>query len=333
MRPFAWVEPESLQAASRILAREGGKARVIAGGVDLLGEMKDHLIEPEVIVDLKAVPDLKAIRFDGDGTLWIGALATLTDLATDERVTREFPAIAQSALSVGSPEIRNVGTVGGNLCQRPRCWYYRSSLHPCLKKGGDTCYALDGDSTYHAILGGGPSWIVHPSDLAPALIACGATVGIVGPSGERVMPLEEMYVLPDVRIDLETVLQPGEIVTGVSVPAESSVTGGTRSLFYKFREKESFDFALASVAAALRLRGGRCESGRVVLGGVAPIPWRSKEVEEVITGAPLNDEVVARAADAALANAAPLSHNEYKVPLTRTLIRRALVDLSGGAAS
>ncbi|MFQ5876207.1 MAG: FAD binding domain-containing protein [Acidobacteriota bacterium] len=335
MRRFAYVEPESLQAASRILAREGEGARPIAGGADLLGEMKDGIIEPRTVVDLKSIPGLDRIRLEEDGTVRIGALATLTAVETDDAIRREFPAVGQAAASVASPEIRNVGTVGGNLCQRPRCWYYRSPLHPCLKKGGEVCYTLEGDSRYNAILGGGPSFIVHPSDLAPALVACGARVGISGPAGPRELPLEEFYVLPEVRLDRETILEHGEIVTEVTLPRRWSAAGGARSLFLKFREKDSFDFALVSVAAALTLRDGRCETGRVVLGGVAPIPWRSRRAEAEIEGEALDPITVGRAAEAALAAAAPLAHNGYKVPLAKALIRRALLDLAreAGASS
>ena len=332
MRSFAYVEPDSLQTASEILAREGARARPIAGGVDLLGELKDRLAEPETLVNLKSIPGLDAIRFDPDGTLRIGSLATLAAVAAHERLRREFPAIAEAALSVGSPEIRNVGTVGGNLCQRPRCWYYRSPLHTCLKKGGDVCFTTTGDSRYHAILGGGPSFIVHPSDLAPALIACDARVSVTGPKGAKDLPLEQFYLLPRVRIDLETILDPGEIVTGVEVPASSSTSAGWSSRYLKFKEKDSMDFALASVAAALRMQGTSCAGARLVLGGVAPIPWRSKEGEGAIVGQAVDVPSAGRAAEAALAAADPLPHNGYKVPLAKALVRRALLDLAGRGA-
>jgi len=332
VRSFAYVEPDSLQTASEILAREGARARPIAGGVDLLGELKDRLAEPETLVNLKSIPGLDAIRFDPDGTLRIGSLATLAAVAAHERLRREFPAIAEAALSVGSPEIRNVGTVGGNLCQRPRCWYYRSPLHTCLKKGGDVCFTTTGDSRYHAILGGGPSFIVHPSDLAPALIACDARVSVTGPKGAKDLPLEQFYLLPRVRIDLETILDPGEIVTGVEVPASSSTSAGWSSRYLKFKEKDSMDFALASVAAALRMQGTSCAGARLVLGGVAPIPWRSKEGEGAIVDQAVDVQSAGRAAEAALAAADPLPHNGYKVPLAKALVRRALLDLAGRGA-
>ncbi|HYS77329.1 MAG TPA: xanthine dehydrogenase family protein subunit M, partial [Candidatus Dormibacteraeota bacterium] len=311
MRRFAFVEPASLGAATEILAAGGARALPLAGGVDLLGELKDGIVRPETLVNLKAIRELEYVRFDSDATLRLGALATLSAVAEDDRVRREFPAVAQAAGSVGSPEIRNVGTVGGNLCQRPRCWYYRSPLHPCLKKGGDVCYTTLGNSRYHAILGGGPSFIVHPSDLAPALIACDARVIIAGPAGRKDIPLEKFYVLPKVRLDHETILKAGEIVTEIVVPPAASTSSGTKSLFVKFREKESFDFALASVAAALRMDGAICREARVVLGGVAPVPWRSQEAEKAVIGKSIDVPAAAQAARAALKDASPLPHNGY----------------------
>jgi xanthine dehydrogenase YagS FAD-binding subunit len=329
MNRFAFAEPSSVQAASELLADTTRRALPMAGGVDLLGELKDRIVEPDLLVNLKTIRELDYVRFDSDGTLRLGALATLAAVAGHDRIRREFPALAQAAASVGSPEIRNVGTVGGNLCQRPRCFYYRSSLHRCLKKGGDVCFTTLGNSRYHAILGGGPSFIVHPSDLAPALIACDARVLIAAPSGKKDVPLEKFYVLPSVRLDHETILKPGEIVTEVVVPSASSATAGARGLFLKFREKESFDFALASVAASLKIEGDVCRSARVVLGGVAPVPWRSEEAERVVTGKSIDVPIAVLAADAALKDASPLPHNGYKVPLAKALVQRALLSLSG----
>jgi xanthine dehydrogenase YagS FAD-binding subunit len=326
MHRFAWLEPVTVADATRVLAREGGGARPIAGGVDLLGELKERLATPGTVVNLKTIPGLDAVRFDADGTLRIGALATLTALAENERLRAAHPAIAEAAESVGSPEIRNVGTVGGNLCQRPRCWYYRSLLHRCLKKGGEVCFTTTGESRYHAILGGGPSYIVHPSDLAPALIACDARVNVAGPEGEKELPLEQFFVLPAVRLDHETILQAGEIVTGVTVPASAA---GRKSVYLKFKEKESFDFALVAVALSARMTGRTCAETRLVLGGVAPVPWRAGGAEKVLAGAVIDAAVAGRAADAALEGASPMAHNGYKIPLTKALVRRAILGLAG----
>jgi xanthine dehydrogenase YagS FAD-binding subunit len=329
MRRFAFVEPQSVEAASRILAREKDKARVLAGGVDLLGEMKDHLVSPSTVVNLKTVPGLDGVRFEADGTLRLGALATLAAVAGHARIRRDYPAIAEAAASVGSPEIRNVGTVGGNLCQRPRCWYYRSALHPCLKKGGEVCFTTTGESRYNAILGGGPSYIVHPSDLAPALIACDARITVAGPNGTKDLPVERFYVPPSIRLDHETILTAGEIVTEVVVPASASAAAGWRGTYLKFKEKDSFDFALSAVAAAVRMAGRDCADARIVLGGVAPIPWRAPQAEKAITGAPIDAAAAGRAAAAAVQGSEPLAHNGYKVALTRALVERALLGLGG----
>lgn len=328
MRPFAFIEPESVDQAVVLLADPKAKNRLLAGGVDLLGELKDDLAEADGLVNLKSVRGLDGIRFEADGTLRIGALATLAAVAAHERVRRDFPAIAQAALSVGSPEIRNVGTIGGNLCQRPRCWYYRSPAHRCLKKGGDVCFTVSGESRYNAILGGGPSYIVHPSDLAPALVACGARILLAGPWGRKEMPIEEFYVLPAKRLDHETALRQGEIVTEVSVPATASAAAGMKGRYLKFKEKETMDFALASVALNLRLEAGVCRAARLVLGGVAPIPWRAAGAENALLGQRLDDAAAVKAADAALADASPLSRNAYKIPLAKGLIRQALLEIA-----
>ena len=322
MKAFEYVNPTNLEEVPDLLSRKRDrKAVIIAGGVDLLGEMKDNLIAPDRLVNLKAVPDLKYIRHGKDG-LKIGATTTLTEIVSDGKIRASYPALVQAAESVGSLQIRNVGTIGGNLCQRPRCWYFRDEAFPCLKKGGYKCYAVEGNNKYHAILGGGPSYIVHPSDLAPALIALEGRVEIRGPDGAREVALEDFYVLPEENIRQETVLRPNEVVTEVAVPTP---TPGTKSVYLKFNEKGSMDFALSAVAAAVRVEGGLCRSARVVLGGVAPKPWRATAAEEVLLGKRVTEALLDKAAAATLADAEPLKDNAYKVPLSRTLIRRAVM--------
>ena len=253
----------------------------------------------------------------------LGALVTLAEIEEHPAVRRSYAALAEAARSVGSPQIRNVGTIGGNLCQRPRCWYYRDEGILCIKKGGSKCYAAEGKNKYNAILGGGPSYIVHPSDCAPALLALNARVTIAGPGGKtRQVPLEEFFVLPRVNVFRENILQPNEIVTMVEVPTPAP---GTRSAYLKFKERDSMDWALSSVGAALTMRNGVVGDARVVLGGVAPIPWRSKEAEAVLRGKAVTPALADQAAEAALADAKPLADNGYKVPLTKVLIRRALL--------
>jgi xanthine dehydrogenase YagS FAD-binding subunit len=324
MKAFEYINPRDLRHASALLGTDPKRARLLAGGIDLLGEMKEHIIEPERLVNLKALDELKYLRVGATG-LQIGALTTLSEIAAHPQIRARYTTLAEAAQSVGTPQIRNVGTLGGNLCQRPRCWYYRDETILCLKKGGSRCYAADGDNKFNAILGGGPSYIVHPSDCAPALVALNATVEVSGPMGVRRMPLERFFILPTQNPLRENVLQPNEIVTAVSVPVPAA---GTKSTYVKFMEKDSFDWAVSAVAASLTVVNGVCRDARIVLGGVAPIPWRSKEAEAVLKGKKITAELAARAAQAALAKARPLERNAYKVPLTKTLVRRAIMEIS-----
>lgn len=326
MRPFEYVKPSSLDEAVKALGRKFSDAKILAGGIDLLGELKEGIIAPNRLVNLKGVSDLRYIRFTDKDGLRLGALTTLTEIETHSIIRQRFTALAEAARSVATPQIRNVGTIGGNLCQRPRCWYYRDEHTRCLKKGGPLCFAYNGENKYHAILGGGPCYIVHPSDCAPALIALNASVNLVSPRGKRTVPLEEFFVLPSRRLDHETIIEPDEIVTEIHVPTPEP---NTRSTYLKFREKQSLDFAISGVAVMLRMRNGMCEDVRVVLAGVAPIPWRSKEAEGVLKGKRITPELAEQAGKAAVADAQPLAHNSYKIPLTQAIVKRAILKASG----
>jgi xanthine dehydrogenase YagS FAD-binding subunit len=322
MKAFEYTSPSSLRQAAEQLGNDFSRAKLLAGGIDLLGEMKERIIEPDRVVNLKSVPGLNHVEAGANG-LRMGALVTLTEIEEHPVVRRSYAALAQAAHSVGSPQIRNVGTIGGNLCQRPRCWYYRDEGIQCIKKGGSKCYAKEGKNKYNAILGGSPSYIVHPSDCATALMALNARVSIFGPSGKtRQVPLEEFFILPRVNVYRENILQPNEIVTMVELPTPPP---GTKSTYLKFKERDSMDWALSAVGAALTMRNGVVSSARVVLGSVAPIPWRSKEAEAVLHGKAVTPALADQAAEAALAGAQPLADNGYKVPLTKVLIRRALL--------
>jgi xanthine dehydrogenase YagS FAD-binding subunit len=327
MKAFEYINPRDLKHASSLLGPDFNQSVILAGGIDLLGEMKEHIIEPGRVVNLKALENLRYCRA-GSRNARIGALATLTEIAENREVRARYTALAEAADSVGTPQIRNVGTLGGNLCQRPRCWYYRDETVKCIKKGGSRCYAADqeGENKFNAIMGGGPSFIVHPSDCAPALIALNATVTVSGEGKSRQMPLEQFFILPSRNPLRENVLQPNEIVVEVTVPGPAS---GTKSTYLKFMEKDSFDWAVSAVAAALTMENGVCRDARIVLGGVAPIPWRSKEAEAALKGKRIDARVASQAAEAALANAQPLGKNAYKVPLTKTLIRRAVLAVAG----
>lgn len=347
MNTFEYTTASSPEQAVSLLGKSWEDARLLAGGVDLLGEMKERIVTPKRVVNIKGIPGLNTIQEKG-GELRIGAIATLRAIERHPAILKRWTAIAEASASVGAPQIRNVGTLGGNLCQRPRCWYYRSDLFHCLKKGGDRCYAEDGENAYHAIFGNGPCHIVHPSDVAPAIIALGGRIAVVGPKGRREVPAEEFYIMPDVDPSAETILKPNEIVVEVIIP---SLPEGTKSLYLKQREKQSLDFALAGVAVVITVENGICRQARIVLSGVAPVPWRAREAEVVLIGKKIRNkspgpvetgplvypddallvgkrvdlELVKAAADAALATAKPMRDNGYKVPLAKTLIKRAIV--------
>jgi xanthine dehydrogenase YagS FAD-binding subunit len=325
MNRFAVIVPADRTSASRELAQPGRAA--LAGGVDLLDLLKQNIVAPTTLVNLKGLKGLDAIDVEAGGGLKIGPLVKLHALATHPLVREKYAALAASANEAATPQIRNLATVGGNLLQRPRCWYFRNPDVHCLKKGGERCYAVGGLNRYHAILGGGPSFIVHPSNLAPALIALGASVELVGPAGARSIELEQFFTLPKSDPSRENVLQAGEVITEIVVPAPPT---DSRSAYLEAREKQSFDWPLVSVAAVLTTDHGRiARAARIVMGAVAPIPWRAPQAEQVIVGARVNYEHATRAADAALAGAAPLSENGYKVPIAKALVRRAILRAAG----
>lgn len=333
MKAFEWANAATINEAVQLLksAPTGTdvdeSARPIAGGQDLLTTMKDYSTRPTRVVNLKTIRGLNGIQGNAKAGLTIGALVTLTQLEEHPIVRASFPGLAEAAHSIATPQIRNLGTVGGNLCQRPRCWYFRLEEVICLKKGGSECYAAKGENKYNAILGGGPSYIVHPSDLAPMLVALGASVSVVGAEGKRVIPLDKFFTLPsEGSIRRENVLRNDEIITQITVPASPVAA---RSTYLKFKERESMDFALASVAAAVQLGANNTVSQcRIVLGGVAPIPWRASKAEQFLVGKILAGDALQEAAKLALEGAEPLEKNAYKVPLTQTLVRRALTKVA-----
>ncbi len=317
--PFAYVRAQSLEEATQQLLTEG--AKVSAGGSDLLGCLRDEVFECSKMVSIAGLNQLKGITELRDGGLRIGALTTIAEVARNPIVAERYQALAQAAAAVASPQLRNQGTIGGNICQRPRCWYFRGEFH-CLRKGGNTCYAIAGESQYHAVLGGDRCYIVHPSDTAPALMALGAQVRISGLGSTRSVSMEEFFVPPATDVTKENVLEPGEIVTEIVLPRP---VDGLRSSYRKVRARGSWDFALASVALALRFQGTRVADARIVWGGAAPIPWRSRAVEAVIVGETITPETAARAREAAMGRARPLRMNAYKVPLFKGMIEEELL--------
>jgi xanthine dehydrogenase YagS FAD-binding subunit len=323
MPNFSYVQPKTLADAIKHLSSSG--ALLHAGGTDLLGCLRDDIFPAKKLVSISQLKDLRGIRQTKDGGLRIGALSTLTEVADNKIILERFPALAKGALEAASPQLRNQGTIGGNICQKPRCWYYRGEFH-CLRKGGDLCYASQGESQFHCIFGsGGICFITHPSDTAPALVAYEATAQVAGPKGTRRIPLAKFHVLPAEDVKKETVLRSNEIVTEILLPPPVQEL---RSSYRKVRARQSWDFALAGVALALKLNGDRVEKARVVLSGAAPIPWRSKEAEEAITGQRLDADTIAGAAKAAVKNAEPLDQNGYKIPLFRGMIEEELRAIS-----
>ena len=323
MIDFEYVDARKLKDLPGLLGGEQGKNVILAGGTDLLDRLKERLVLPERVVNVKNVREMQGVEYGK--TLDIGALATIAELEADEKIGRDFPVLSQAAGSIATPQLRNMGTLGGNLCQRPRCWYFRGKEYVCSKKEGSRCFARTGLNKNHAIFGGGPCYIVHPSDSAPALQALGAWLEIFGPEGEREVPVEGFFELPEQNLLYENGLRPDEVISRIRVPRP---VAGTRSTYLKFRAKQSLDFAVSSVAAVLEMDGDQVQAGRLVLGGVAPIPWRVPEAEAELEGKRLTSAVIEKAAAAAVAGAEPMSENGYKVRLTRNLVRRALESLA-----
>lgn len=319
---FSYQRTTTIAAAAAAAARPN--ARILAGGTDLMGCLRDNVFEASRLVSLNGIKELKGIQPRTGGGLRIGALTTLTEIAENKQILQSYPVLAQAAAAVGSPQLRNQGTLGGNLCQRPRCWYFRGDFK-CLRKGGETCFAEGGESQMHAILGGYKCFVVHPSDTAPALMALEAKVSITGPRGTRQIPLASFFVSPKVSLVKENVLEAGEVVTEVLLDAPQA---GTRSRYRKVRERGSFDFALAGAAIVVVMAEGRVKTARVVLSGVAPVPWRSAEAEQALVGKALDAATASAAGAAAVRGAALLVENGYKVPLVRGILEETLAALA-----
>jgi xanthine dehydrogenase YagS FAD-binding subunit len=328
MRPFEYMSPADTKQAVGLLAATWGATEVLAGGTDLLALMKEDVVAPKRVVNIKGIPNLRGISRDGQG-LRIGALTLLADLAEDASVRNDYPALAEATVEAASPQIRNMATIGGNLCQRPRCWYFRNGLGLLPKDETGKDLVVEGENRYHAILGNdGPAKFVSPSTIVPVLIAYGAQLRLEGPKGKREIALEKFYVTPQTQGEREHDLKPNEIVTEIVL----SPAGGRKVAHYEVRQKAAFDWPLAVAAVAIQLNGQSVQSARVVLGHVAPIPWRSTEAESALTGKSLNEESAQTAAQAALAGAKPLSQNAYKVQLARVALKRAILKAAGGAA-
>ncbi len=326
--PIKYLRAESVESAVHWLDQFDGRARILAGGTDLLGLMKDNVTGskmpmPELLIDIKRIPGIRDIGYDAEGVLRIGAAATLHDLESSPLVTGKYSLLAQAASEVATHQIKNMGTIGGNLCQRPWCWYFRVPHFDCFKKGGKQCYAITGNNKfYFSILGLGICVMAHPSDTAPALIALDASVRIAGPSGLRILPVAEFFNGP--RETFETILDSNEMLVEVLLPREQPKN--SVGVYLKERLRETWDFALASVAIqANRSATNRAfEQVRIVLGGVAPFPYRVPKAEELLIGKIVTTSLLEEVAEVAVQGARPLSMNAYKIPLLKALVKRAL---------
>ena len=323
MNRFELVRATSPAEARQLVSEKAGSA-LKAGGIDLLDHLKEHLVEPPRVVDIKRIPGLDAVHAEPDGSLRIGTLATLARVAAHEGVRKSHPALARACAEAASPQVRNVATIGGNLLQRPRCWYYRLESYNCVKKGGDICYAVAGENRYHVLFGGGPAFPPHPSNAAVPLVAYGASFVLDGAKGPRTVAAAEFFVLPAKDPTRENVLAPGEVLTEIRVPAAS----GWKSAYHEIRERAAFDWPLVAATIALKVEGGVIRDARVVLGQVAPIPWRSAAAEKALVGRPVNAAAAEAAGKAAVQGAEPMSGNGYKVDLVTTLVRRMVVSLA-----
>jgi xanthine dehydrogenase YagS FAD-binding subunit len=310
-----------LREAVRQLAMPG--TRVCAGGTDLIDGWHD-VSDATTLVSLSEIAELKGVsERDDDGWLRIGALATLAQVSWHRAIRERWPALSKAAETATNLELRNQATIGGNLCQRPRCFYFRGDFN-CLRTGGDACYAERGENDLHAIFGGSPCFMVHPSDTAPALVALEAQARVAGPSGDRTVPLDSFFVLPSQDATRETVLGPGEILTEILVPPPAA---GAKSTYQDVRVREAWEFALVGAAVAVATSDGVVSRARVVLSGVAPVPWRARSAESALLGQSLGPASAAAAGAAAAEGAAPLDHNSYKVDLVRGLVGAALLEL------
>ena len=328
MRAFEYASPATLEQAVSLLGGGGGDACVLAGGTDLLSLMKDEVVTPRRLVNIKGVPELGGIRLDPRSGLRLGALCTFQEIADDAAVRKSYPALATAVAGVTSPQVRSRGTVGGDLCQRPRCWYFRGGFGLLGQDPGGRSLPLEGDNRFHAILGNqGPAYFVSPSSLAPALVALGATVRIHGPRGPREVPALKFFLTPRAAGEREHDLRPDEVVTEVRVPAPQGA-----SATYEVREREALDWPLAAASVVLQSSGGKVTSARVVLGHVAPVPWPAPKAEAALAGKAVTEDVAEAAGVAAVEGARALSGNAYKIPLARVAVKRAVLAAARGGA-
>jgi len=323
MQTFKYVQPKSLSDAAGLSGTEGDAAILFAGGTDVLGLIKNEIISPSKVINLKSIPGLDKIEYTNGAGLKIGALTTVNEIAEHPVIMEKFKVLHEAAKEVASPQLRNVGTIGGNICQRPRCWYFREDFD-CIRKGGNTCYAVGGENKYHCVVGGGPCYIVHPSDIAVALVAINAEFTITTGKDIKKISADKFFVLPEQNTLRENILNPGEILTEIFIP---ELPSNTSSRYIKITERNVWDFAVVSVAAVFNKNGNNLNSAKFVFGGVAPIPWIDKNLNGILKGMELSDTSIEGVATKTLMDAEPMEKNEYKIPLTRNLVKKVLNDL------
>lgn len=320
MNTFEWANARSIKEA---IGQLDGTALIKAGGIDLIDRLKEGLDAPSRIVNIRTVGGLDYVREDAQaGILRIGPLVTLSALDEHKLLRSRYTALAEAAGHAATPQIRNVATIGGNLLQRPRCWYFRQQEFNCRKKGGDRCFAIEGENQYHAVFGNDICAIVHPSATATALVALGARLSLTGAKGTRAVALEDFFITPKENVRRENTIGADEILTEIQVPA---LAPGARSAYLKQGEKESFDWPIAEVAVRLDCEGNRCEKASIVLGAAAPVPLRARDAESLLAGRAINEDSARTAAREAIKGATPLSENAYKLPIFETLVRRAIL--------
>jgi xanthine dehydrogenase YagS FAD-binding subunit len=327
MRAFEYASPTTKEQAVALLGESWGDIEVLAGGTDLLSLMKDDVCTPRRLVNIKGIKELQGIRYAAASGLRIGALATVQELLDHPTVKKEYPALAQAAEGITSPQIRSVGTVGGDLTQRPRCWYYRNGMGLLARDASGRSLVTGGENKYHAILGNaGPAYFVNPSSFAPALIALGAKVRIFGPKGAREVAAEQFFVTPKADGERENVLKANEIITEIIVPPAA----GARSATCEIREREALDWPLAAAAVALKMSGNTISSARVVLGHVAPVPWPAPAADRSLAGKTVSEQVAMDAGAAAVSGAKALSQNAYKIQIAKVAVKRAIMQAAKG---
>jgi xanthine dehydrogenase YagS FAD-binding subunit len=325
MQTFKYVQPKSLSDAAGISEKDGDAAVLFAGGTDVLGLIKNDIISPSKVINLKSIPGLNKIDYTNGAGLKIGALTTVNEIAEHPVIMKKFAVLSEAAKEVASPQLRNVGTIGGNICQRPRCWYFREEFD-CIRKGGEICYAIGGENKYHCVVGGGPCYIVHPSDIAVALVALNAEFTITNGRDLRNVSADKFFVLPEQNSLQENILKPGEILAEIFIPEPPSSAG---SRYIKFTERNVWDFAIVSVAAVVNKNGNKINSAKIVFGGVAPKPWIDENLTRMLNGMELSDQSIEAAAANTLMDAEPMEKNDYKIPLARNLVKKLLKDLQG----